>query len=63
MRNYEKVHPSGPGQVPLDNSSGSALRGICSEDELLNISPLKISGNVEYATTIDTDLTIFNLFS
>ena len=31
-----KVLPSGPGLAPLDNSSGSALRGICSGDELLN---------------------------
>ena len=58
-----KVLPSVPGLVPLDNFSGSALRGICSGDELLNISPLKMSGNVEYATTIDTDLMIFSLFS
>ena len=63
LGNYQRFFPLSLWLVPLDNSSGSALRGICSGDELLNISPLKMSGNVEYATTIDTDLMIFSLFS
>ena len=56
------------GVGPLDNSSGLALRdtvypeGLCL-DRFLNISPLKMSGNVKYAAAIDTDLTIFSLSS
>lgn len=56
------------GIVPLDNSSGLALRhtvypeGLCL-DRFLNISPLKMSGNIDYATAVDTDLMIFGLSS
>ena len=56
------------GVGPLDNFSGLALRdavypeGLCL-DRFLNISPLKMSGNIEYAAAIDTDLMIFSLSS
>ena len=50
LGNYQRFFPLALGWSPMDNSSGSALRGICSGDELLNISSLKVSGNVEYAT-------------
>ena len=36
--------------------------GLCL-DRFVNISPLKMSGNVEYAAAIDTDLMIFSLSS
>ena len=53
---------------PLDNFLGLALRDtvypecLCL-DRFLNMSPLKMSGNVEYAAAIDADLMIFSLSS
>ena len=47
--------PKSLGMSPLANSSGLALEThYILGDRFLNISPLKISGNIEYAAAIDT---------
>ena len=52
---FEKLETGERLEVPLDTSSRSALEiQYILRDRFLNISPLKMSGNIKYAAAIDT---------